>query len=104
MARPKSGLARNYRLEVAVTYMQLSQVGEDAKAAKLSLPDYVRLKLGLPAVKEEATVRGFKGDPENAVDVEELAKQIYEDRIEGHPPVMTMAEARRKAKRRLQEV
>lgn len=105
MAKPKGGLSRCHALAVPVTWMERKQVEEDAKRSKLSTTDYVRLKLGLPTIADSEGEKTSAGDPDNAVDVEELAKEILAKY--GNPANViapkTMAEARREAKRRLRE-
>lgn len=102
MARPKSGLARNYALTLPVTYLERTQVKEDAKRSRLSTNDYVRLKLGLATI-QKAPEKGqpYSGDPDNALDVEELARDLFSKA--GDVELLTMASARREAKRRLKE-
>ena len=92
---------RNHQLVLSVEYLEKKQIQEDAKRNKLSVPDYMRMKLGLPMTRTRLErERLYAGDPDNAVDVEELAKAIFEreDRMRGPIP---MAAARREAKRRL---
>ncbi len=102
MPRPKSGLDRSHQLIVSVTYMERKQVEEDAKRSKLKTADYIRLKLGLPTIADSEGEKPYAGDPDNAVDVEELAKEIYNDTRFDEKP-MFMSECRREAKRRLKE-
>lgn len=97
---------RNYQLVLSVDYLEKRQVQEDAKRNKLSVPDYMRMKLGLPMTRTRLQrERLYAGDPDSAVDVEELAKEIYTEECEGGAFVfLTMADARREAKRRLEAV
>lgn len=99
MAIQKTG--RTERLIVPVTANERKLVKQWAKEARLNDSDYVRSKLSLSLARgsrnryEKAPVEP-PGDPENAVDVEELAKEIYKS------GVWTKADARRQAKRRLE--
>lgn len=93
---------RNERLIVPVVVWEKKQIDRQAREANLNTSDYIREKLGLTKARKTRNARQEKlenpeGDPENAVDVEELAKLIYKDA----PTLPTMAEARREAKRRL---
>jgi len=105
---------RLHSIVVQASWPEKKQVLEDAKRHKLSLPDYVRMKLALPiranqgkkprnkivAAPEE---KPYIGDPDNAVDVEELAREIWGAENVMKRPLLTLAEARREAKRRLKE-
>lgn len=102
---------RIHRLTIPVLLYEKKQVDRKAKEANLNTTDFVRLKLGLPQARGKRTDRKREelesplGDPENAVDVEELARKIYDgvDQRVVDPMVMTMAEARREARRRLED-
>lgn len=104
MAKP----LRNVRFILPLVVWEKKQLDRWAREANLNTSDYVREKLGLTKARKTRNQRDEKlenpeGDPENAVDVEELARGIYaegEKRLNGFP---TMAEARREAKRRLAE-
>jgi|SRR5215216_5839777 len=109
MAKP----LRNVRFILPLVVWEKNQLDRQAREANLNTSDYVREKLGLTKARKTRNQRDEKlenpeGDPENAVDVEELARQLYEGR-EGdfsflkENPQPTMAEARREAKRRLAE-
>jgi hypothetical protein len=102
-------MARTERLIVPLTINEKKKVKQWAKEAKLNDSDYVRSKLSLPLARGkrnnyEKAPEPPRGDPENAVDVEELARAIFsgEDQRVVDPLVMTMAEARKEAKRRLE--
>ena len=102
---------RKELLKVPVVVYEKKQIDRQAKEANLNTSDYIREKLGLTKVRKHRTHRlqeEFEnplGDPDNAVDVEELAKEIFAKY--GNPlnvvAPATMAEARREAKRRLAE-
>lgn len=97
---------RTYNVMLSVDYLEKQKIKEDAKRNKLSVPDYMRLRLGLPT-RKKTKERPYKGDPNNAVDVEELAKEIFEAKdpsaqVNWLP--ISMVEARREAKRRLEAV
>lgn len=101
MARP----LRNVRFILPLLVWEKKQLDRQAKEANLNTSDYVREKVGLTKARKARNARhesleNPQGDPENAVDVEELAREIFEreDRMRGPIP---MAEARREAKRRL---
>jgi len=110
MAKP----LRNELLKVPVVVYEKKRIDRKAKEANLNTSDYIRVKLGLTKArkirntKAREELENPEGDPENAVDVEELARQLYEGRggdfslLKGTPQP-TMAEARREAKRRLVE-
>lgn len=93
---------RKELLKVPVVVYEKKQIDRQAKEANLNTSDYIREKLGLTKVRKHRTHRLQQelenplGDPDNAVDVEELAKEVYLE-----VKFMTMAEARREAKRRL---
>ncbi len=98
-------MARTKRLLVPVTLLEKKQIDREAKEAKLNLSDYVRSKLGLPLARGkrnnyEKAPEPPPGDPDNAVDVEELAKKLFHG-MGMSGKLLTMAEARREAKRRL---
>lgn len=106
MAKP----LRNVRFILPLVVWEKNQLDRQAREANLNTSDYVREKLGLTKArktrnsKANEELENPEGDPENAVDVEELAKSIWGKF--GNPDVaapMTMAEARREAKRRLEE-
>lgn len=99
---------RKELLKVPVVVYEKKQIDRQAKEANLNTSDYIREKLGLTKVRKHRTHRLQQelenplGDPDNAVDVEELAKQILGNAtVQGG--LMTKAEARREAKRRLGE-
>lgn len=101
---------RNERLIVPVVVWEKKQIDRRAREANLNTSDYIREKLGLTKARKSRNTRqesleNPQGDPENAVDVEELAKELF--RTIGAPgapgTLPTMAEARREAKRRLAE-
>lgn len=101
---------RNERLIVPLVTWEKKQVDRQAREANLNTSDYVREKLGLTKARKKRNAREEElenpdGDPDNAVDVEELAKGIYSESfvLTKTDPVMTMAQARREAKRRLAE-
>jgi hypothetical protein len=109
MAKP----LRNVRFILPLVIWEKKQLDRQAKEANLNTSDYVREKLGLTKARKKRNAKEEKlenpeGDPDNAVDVEELARQLYEGRggdfslLKGTPQP-TMAEARREAKRRLAE-
>jgi len=98
--------ARGYRINLPVTLRERKQVQREASEAKLNTTDYVRSKLGLPIARGkrnhyEKAPEPPPGDPENAVDVEELAKEIYAAGPPGQDWSYSMSDARREAKRRL---
>lgn len=107
----RSRMRRNLRLIVPWAPFERNKVELEAKEADLNTTDFVRLKLGLEQIRKTRTVKTKTesplGDPDNAVDVEELARQIwgFENALahgdEEMP--MTMVDARREAKRRLEE-
>lgn len=105
MAKP----LRNVRFILPLVVWEKNQLDRQAREANLNTSDYVREKLGLTKARKTRNQRDEKlenpeGDPENAVDVEELAKEIF--KAQQSPRVvyaMTMANARREAKRRLTE-
>lgn len=101
---------RKELLKVPVVVYEKKQIDRRAQEANLNTADYIREKLGLTKVRKTRTrkereLENPQGDSENAVDVEELAKTIYQtgqsEFLNGGP--VSMAEARREAKRRLQE-
>lgn len=103
-------MARTERLIVPLTINEKKKVKAWAKEAKLNDSDYVRSKLSLPLARGkrnnyETAPPEPPGDPENAVDVEELAKELFS--TWNAPPksdggIITMASARKEAKRRLE--
>lgn len=102
---------RNVRFILPLVVWEKNQLDRQAREANLNTSDYVREKLGLTKARKRRNAKEEKlenpeGDPENAVDVEELAKGIYmaDGDAPGHEGLMTMAEARREAKRRLSEM
>jgi hypothetical protein len=109
MAKP----LRNVRFILPLVVWEKNQLDRQAREANLNTSDYVRGKLGLTKARKTRNQRDEKlenpeGDPENAVDVEELARELHQatghDGLgSGQTPLMTMAEARREAKRRLAE-
>lgn len=106
---PKKPL-RNVRFILPLVVWEKNQLDRQAKEANLNTSDYVREKLGLTKArktrnsKANEALENFQGDPHNAVDVEELARGIYQASEPGPTgPMVTMAEARREAKRRLGE-
>jgi hypothetical protein len=100
---------RNVRFILPLVVWEKNQLDRWAREANLNTSDYVREKLGLTKARKTRNQRDEKlenpeGDPENAVDVEELARRIYEsDDLTMPGPLYagTMAEARREARRRL---
>lgn len=95
---------RNELLKVPVVVYEKKQIDRQAREVNLNTSDYIREKLGLTKARKTRNARHESlenpgGDPENAVDVEELAKVIYRDA----PTLSTMAEARREAQRSLIE-
>jgi hypothetical protein len=105
---------RNVRFILPLVVWEKKQLDRQAREANLNTSDYVREKLGLTKARKKRNQRDEKlenpeGDPENAVDVEELARKIYDSEFTvsgGSGPgfkTHTMAEARREAKRRLAE-
>jgi len=102
MAKP----LRNVRFILPLVVWEKNQLDRLARDANLNTSDYVRGKLGLAKARKTRNQRDEKlenpeGDPENAVDVEELAREIYHsNEFWG---MKTMVEARREAKRRLVE-
>lgn len=107
MAKP----LRNVRFILPLVVWEKNQLERQAREANLNTSDYVREKLGLTKARKTRNQRDEKlenpeGDPENAVDVEELARKLYCDepgRNWNASGNFTMAEARREAKRRLSE-
>lgn len=96
---------RTERLIVPTTVNEKRAVDQAAKEAKLNTSDYVRSKLGISLARGkrnryETAPPEPLGDPDNAVDVEELAKELYEFQEIQSP--MTMGQARADAKRRLE--
>lgn len=103
---------RNERLIVPVVVWEKKQVDRKAKEANLNTSDYIRSRLGLTKARKTRNTKAREalenpqGDPDNAVDVEELARGLWSSmRSEGpgDRKPWTMAEARREAKRRLTE-
>jgi hypothetical protein len=113
MAKP----LRNVRFILPLVVWEKNQLDRQAREANLNTSDYVRGKLGLAKARKtrnrkEETLENPEGDPENAVDVEELARRIYEAQINVTPGEndfpenagpMSLAICRREAKRRLAE-
>lgn len=106
MAKP----LRNVRFILPLVVWEKNQLDRQAREANLNTSDYVREKLGLTKARKTRNQRDEKlenpeGDPDNAVDVEELARELYvaagPETVDGI--AFTMAEARREAKRRLTE-
>lgn len=102
MAKP----LRNVRFILPLVVWEKKQLDRQAREANLNTSDYVRGKLGLTKARKTRNQRDEKlenpeGDPENAVDVEELAREIYDFKDANGLSPPTMAEARREAKRRL---
>lgn len=100
-------MARTERLIVPLTINEKKKVKQWAKEAKLNDSDYVRSKLSLPLARGkrnryEVAPPEPPGDPENAVDVEELAKELWGSEEGSHHEPMTMGQARAEAKRRLE--
>lgn len=90
---------------IPATVNEKKQIDKAAKEAKLNTTDYVRSRLGITLARGkrnnyEKAPELPPGDPENAVDVEELANELYD--LAGFGGTMTLAEARREAKRRLE--
>jgi hypothetical protein len=104
---------RNERFILPLVTWEKKQLERQAREANLNTSDYVRGKLGLAKARKrrnakEEELENPEGDAENAVDVEELAKAIYRDgtlagSVEHPERFISLAEARREAKRRLQE-
>lgn len=101
---------RNELLKVPVVVWEKKQIDRQAREANLNTSDYIREKLGLTKVRKSRThrmgmvVENPRGDPDNAVDVEELARELFNGRALGREELLlTMAGARREAKRRLAE-
>ncbi len=99
---------RKELLKVPVVVWEKKQIDRMAQEANLNTADYIREKLGLTKVRKTRTrkereLENPEGDPDNAVDVEELAKGIYGVSQNAYKQApMTMAEARREAKRTLE--
>lgn len=102
---------RNVRFILPLVVWEKKQLDRLAKESGLNTTDYVREKLGLQKARKKRNQRDEElenpeGDPNNAVDVEELAKAIYDEaELSGPGPGMnplTRADARREAKRRLE--
>lgn len=101
-------MRRTERLIIPTTINEKKQIDKAAKEAKLNMTDYVRSRLGITLARGkrnnyEKAPELPPGDPDNAVDVEELARGIFEGR-QGNLAfeAKTMAEARQEAKRRLE--
>lgn len=108
MAKP----LRNVRFILPLLVWEKKQLDRQAREANLNTSDYVREKLGLTKARKrrnakEEELENPQGDPKNAVDVEELAKKIYESQVNDHWPEgagpMSRAFCRKEAKRRLTE-
>lgn len=106
MAKP----LRNVRFILPLVVWEKKQLDRQAREANLNTSDYVRGKLGLTKARKTRNQRDEKlenpqGDPDNAVDVEELARGIWKTAnalAHGDEEMpLTMVEARREAKRRL---
>lgn len=101
-------MRRTERLIIPTTINEKKQIDKAAKEAKLNMTDYVRSRLGITLARGkrnnyEKAPELPPGDPDNAVDVEELAKEIFTEECTGGAfTTLTMAEARREAKRRLE--
>lgn len=81
------------------------QIDRQAKEANLNTSDYIREKLGLTKARKSRNVKredleNPQGDAENAVDVEELARQLFTELGSVDKPV-SMSLCRREAWRRL---
>jgi len=92
-------MSRNYQIVLGVEWLEKKALQDEAKRQGIPFPDYLRLKLGLPT-RKEVKEKPYEGDPDNALDVEELAREIREE-DRGGLGTRTMASARREAKRRL---
>lgn len=110
LPRRMSKVLRNELLKVPVVVYEKKQIDRQAREADLNTADYIREKLGLGKVyksrtahKRNENLEDPQGDPENAVDVEELARELFNGLGRSEPSAFTMAEARREAKRRLAE-
>ena len=113
MAKP----LRSVRFILPLVIWEKKQLDRQAREANLNTSDYVREKLGLTKARKTRNQRDEKlenpeGDPENAVDVEELARRIYEEQINvtqgdndwpENAGRMSLSICRREAKRRLSE-
>lgn len=102
MAKP----LRNVRFILPLVVWEKNQLDRQAREANLNTSDYVREKLGLTKARKKRNAKEEKlenpeGDPDNAVDVEELARELWGQESVRDPARLTMAEARREAKRRL---
>ena|ERR1700759_5490634 len=101
-------MRRTERLIIPTTFSEKKQIDKAAKEAKLNMTDYVRSRLGITLARGkrnnyEKAPELPPGDPENAVDVEELAKELYQISEPGPTgPMVTMSDARKEAKRRLE--
>lgn len=104
MAKP----VRNVRFILPLLVWEKKQLDRQAKEANLNTSDYVREKVGLTKArktrnsKANEELENPEGDPENAVDVEELARGIFRSGSLPEAGILTMADARREAKRRLE--
>jgi hypothetical protein len=92
---------RNELLKVPVVVWEKKQIDRLAREANLNTTDYIREKLGLAKARKtrnqkDEALENPEGDPDNAVDVEELARRVFAETS------LTKAEARREAKRRLE--
>lgn len=97
---------RNVRFILPLVVWEKNQLDRQAREANLNTSDYVREKLGLTKARRKRNAKEEKlenpeGDPENAVDVEELARKLFA--AAGDVELLTLASARREAKRRLSE-
>jgi hypothetical protein len=96
---------RNAEFRLPLLVWEKKLIDRRAREARLNTTDYVRERLGLEKARKkrnqrEEELENPEGDPDNAVDVEELAREIYKDWPSGTVH-STMALARREAKRRL---
>lgn len=103
MAKP----LRNVRFILPLVVWEKNQLERQAREANLNTSDYVREKLGLAKARKTRNQRDEKlenpeGDPNNAVDVEELARRFFAELGSVDKPV-SMSLCRREAKRRLKE-
>lgn len=93
-------MARNHEIVLWVEWLEKKGLLDQAKEQGLTFPDFLRTKLGLSTRKGDKP-KPYEGDPENAVDVEELAKKLHDQWSREMQPYATMANARLAAKRRL---
>jgi hypothetical protein len=102
-------MRRTERLIIPTTVNEKKQIDKAAKEVKLNMTDYVRSRLGITLARGkrnnyEKAPELPPGDPENAVDVEELAKELFDNSQYrgGSLAIVTMNQARKEAKRRLE--